>query len=90
MVIKRILKPKEAPVLTELTEVQYSIYRVFVTVFFFIWLALVIFLWVKWHSLSAWFTWPLAIFEALMVPDPSDLMLWKEKYEQYQQRFISQ
>ena len=90
MVIKRILKPNEVPVPSELTETQYFAYRIFITLFFFIWLALVIFLWVKWHTLSAWVAWPLAIIETLLVPDPSDLMLWKQSHGQYQQRFISE
>lgn len=89
MIIKRILNPNKVPVPSELTELQYYVYRVVLTVFFFIWLAIVIFLWIKWHSLSIWVAWSLAIFEAIAVPGPGDLMLWKENYEQYQKRFVS-
>jgi len=43
--------------------------RAFVLGYTAVWLAVVVLLWVYWHEWPMWVTWPLAILEAIFVPD---------------------
>ncbi len=43
--------------------------RTFLIAWTVIWAAVVVFLWVYWHDLPMSVSWPLAILEAIFVPD---------------------
>lgn len=43
--------------------------RLLLWVYFLIWLGGVVFLYLRWHELSPWVKYPLALIEAVIVPD---------------------
>lgn len=43
--------------------------RLFLTLWIVVWLVLLVGLYLFWHSLPAWVSWPLAILEAFLIPD---------------------
>jgi hypothetical protein len=58
-------------------------YKAAIWLYFCLWLGLGVFLWVQWHELSPFLSWPLAAIEGIFAPD---LSIFRRLFEGHRTR----
>ncbi len=58
-------------------------YKLIIWLYFSLWLGLGVFLWISWHDLSPFLSWPLAAIEGIFAPD---LSIFRRLFESHSSR----